>query len=39
MFMGTRTLSYRVFYFIAYSLNSRLGEGLRLKAGDTHEGG
>jgi site-specific recombinase XerD len=30
----TETLSYRVFYFTVYSLGLRLGEGLRLQAGD-----
>lgn len=34
LFMTTRTLSYRVFYFTAYSLGLRLGEGLRLQVGD-----
>jgi len=34
LFMATRTLSYRVFYFTVYSLGLRLGEGLRLKVGD-----
>jgi site-specific recombinase XerD len=34
LFMATRTLSYRVFYFTLYSLGLRLGEGLRLKVGD-----
>jgi integrase/recombinase XerD len=34
VFMTTRTLSYRVFYFTAYSLGLRLGEGLRLQVGD-----
>lgn len=34
VFMATRTLSYRVFYFTAYSLGLRLGEGLRLQIGD-----
>jgi integrase len=34
MFMATRMLSYRVFYFTAYSLGLRLGEGLGLKVGD-----
>lgn len=31
---ATRQLSYRVFFFTAYSLGLRLGEGIRLKAGD-----
>lgn len=30
----TRQLSYRVFFFTAYSLGLRLGEGIRLKVGD-----
>lgn len=34
LFLATRTLSYRVFYFTVYSLGLRLGEGLRLKVGD-----
>ena len=34
LFMATRTLSYRVFYFTVYSLGLRLGEGLRLEVGD-----
>ena len=34
VFEATRTLSYRVFYFTAYSLGLRLGEGLRLQVGD-----
>ena len=34
VFLATRTLSYRVFYFTAYSLGLRLGEGLRLQVGD-----
>ncbi len=34
LFSATRTLSYRVFYFTAYSLGLRLGEGLRLQVGD-----
>lgn len=31
---ATRQLSYRVFFFTSYSLGLRLGEGIRLKAGD-----
>jgi site-specific recombinase XerD len=31
---ATRVLSYRVFFFILYSLGLRLGEGLRLQVGD-----
>jgi integrase len=34
LFPATRILSYRVFYFTAYSLGLRLGEGLRLQVGD-----
>lgn len=34
LFMSTRKLSYRVFYFTLYSLGLRLGEGLRLEVGD-----
>ena len=34
LFMATRVVSYRVFYFTAYSLGLRLGEGLRLQVGD-----
>ena len=34
MFSATQRLSYRVFYFTAYSLGLRLGEGLRLQVGD-----
>jgi integrase len=34
LFATTRKLSYRVFYFTAYSLGLRLGEGLRLECGD-----
>jgi site-specific recombinase XerD len=34
LFMSTRVLSYRVFYFTVYSLGLRLGEGLRLTVGD-----
>ena len=34
LFMRTRTLSYRVFFFTLYSLGLRLGEGLRLQVGD-----
>ena len=35
LFLATQTLSYRVFYFTAYSLGLRLGEGLRLQVGDS----
>ena len=31
---GTRVLSYRVFFYVLYSLGLRLGEGLRLQVGD-----
>ena len=34
LFRATNTLSYRVFYFVIYSLGLRLGEGLRLEVGD-----
>jgi site-specific recombinase XerD len=34
VFAATRVLSYRVFFFTAYSLGLRLGEGLRLEVGD-----
>lgn len=34
LFLTTRTLSYRVFFFTIYSLGLRLGEGLRLQVGD-----
>lgn len=34
VFAATSTLSYRVFFFTAYSLGLRLGEGLRLQVGD-----
>ena len=34
LFMRTRVLSYRVFFFTLYSLGLRLGEGLRLHIGD-----
>ena len=34
IFMATRELSYRVFFFTLYSLGLRLGEGLRLRVGD-----
>jgi integrase len=34
LFLATRTLSYRVFFFTLYSLGLRLGEGLRLTVGD-----
>ena len=32
--MATHRLSYRVFYFVVYSMGLRLGEGLRLQVGD-----
>jgi len=34
IFLATRRLSYRVFYFVLYSLGLRLGEGLRLTVAD-----
>lgn len=34
LFLSTRTLSYRVFFFTLYSLGLRLGEGLRLQVAD-----
>lgn len=34
LFMATRKLSYRVFFFTLYSMGLRLGEGLRLQVGD-----
>ncbi len=34
LFLSTRKLSYRVFFFTLYSLGLRLGEGLRLQVGD-----
>lgn len=34
IFMATRVLSYRVFFFTLYSLGLRLGEGLHLRIGD-----
>jgi len=34
LFLSTRILSYRVFFFTLYSLGLRLGEGLRLEVGD-----
>lgn len=34
LFMATRVLSYRVFFFTLYSMGLRLGEGLRLQVGD-----
>ena len=34
LFMSTRKLSYRVFYFTIYSMGLRLGEGLSLEVGD-----
>ena len=34
IFMATRVLSYRVFFYALYSLGLRLGEGLRLQVGD-----
>ena len=40
LFIATHKLSYRVFFFILYSLGLRLGEGIRLQVGDidaTHQ--
>jgi len=34
LFMSTRKLSYRVFFFTLYSMGLRLGEGLNLQLGD-----
>jgi site-specific recombinase XerD len=34
LFLATRVVSYRVFFFTLYSLGLRLGEGLRLQVGD-----
>jgi len=34
LFLATRQLSYRVFFFTLYSMGLRLGEGLRLQVGD-----
>jgi len=34
LFLTTRKLSYRVFFFTLYSMGLRLGEGLRLQVGD-----
>jgi integrase/recombinase XerD len=34
LFLATRTLSHRVFFFTLYSLGLRLGEGLRLQVAD-----
>lgn len=34
IFVATRILSYRVFFFTLYSMGLRLGEGLRLQVGD-----
>ena len=34
LFLATRVLSYRVFFFTLYSLGLRLGEGLGLRVGD-----
>ena len=34
IFAATRVLSYRVFFFVLYSMGLRLGEGLRLQVGD-----
>ena len=34
LFAATRIISYRVFFFVLYSMGLRLGEGLRLQVGD-----
>ncbi len=34
LFLATRKLSYRIFFFTLYSMGLRLGEGLRLQVGD-----
>ncbi len=34
LFMTTRKLSYRVFFFVLYSMGLRLSEGINLKVGD-----
>lgn len=34
LFKATNRLSYRVFFFVTYSMGLRLGEGLRLQVGD-----
>ena len=34
LFLVTKVLSYRVFFFVIYTLGLRLGEGLRLQVGD-----
>ena len=38
LFMATRVLSYRTFFFTLYSLGLRIGEGLRLRVGDIDTG-
>jgi integrase/recombinase XerD len=38
IFVNTRKLSYRVFFFTLYSMGLRLGEGLRLQTGDIDAG-
>jgi integrase/recombinase XerD len=38
LFLSTRKLSYRVFFFTLYSMGLRLGEGLRLQVGDMDAG-
>ena len=38
LFMATRVLSYRAFFFTLYSLGLRIGEGLRLRVGDIDAG-
>ncbi|MDR4504105.1 MAG: tyrosine-type recombinase/integrase [Candidatus Scalindua sp.] len=36
LFQATKRLSYRVLYFVLYSLGLRLGEGLCLEVGDVN---
>jgi len=38
IFLATRKLSYRVFFYTIYSMGLRLGEGLRLQTGDIDAG-
>ena len=39
IFLATRKLSYRVFFYTIYSMGLRLGEGLRLQTGDIDAAG
>lgn len=39
LFASTRCVSYRVFFFVLYSMGLRLGEGLRLQVGDIDAAG